>query len=173
MSTDITLSSTTEVPIVIQDYTQINNWEKLTACLDSKLSELLDSSNSQSNLSTFSNSSVSGEMLNDKLVDKQASSEFEYRGVSMELVYALLLSIAEESCGESLKEYVKFYNKGHYELLVSDAFPLVYEEDSVSHTIALYFGITEFLYVELKSERAELEIDYVLSALQIVADNRQ
>eukprot|EP00826_Nyctotherus_ovalis_P048778 TRINITY_DN5780_c0_g2_i10.p1 TRINITY_DN5780_c0_g2~~TRINITY_DN5780_c0_g2_i10.p1 ORF type:complete len:181 (-),score=41.69 TRINITY_DN5780_c0_g2_i10:1196-1738(-) len=172
-SSDVTLSNTDEVPIVIQDYTRINNWEKLTACLDTKLGELLDCCNSQSNLSTFSNSSESGDALSEKVEDKQVSSKFEYRGVNMELVYALQLSIAEESCSESWKEYVKFYNKEHYELLVSNAFPLVYEEDSVSHMIALYFGITEFLYVELKSEEAGLDINYVLSALQIMADSKQ
>lgn len=148
----IELATDKEMPIVIQDYININVWEKLTSSIDKILAQW-----------KLTNSSAKSPPSN------KLTQTLLYEKKQLQLIYVSNPKITTIKPDEPYAGIAKYYSEPHCELLLPEQFP---SHDAESTEISLWFGIGRYLCIELKesSSLSYIEPKYarkILSALQI------
>ena len=143
----IELVTDKETPIVIQDYININTWEKLTFSIDKILVK-------------WNIGNTSAEKLTETLF---------YEQKSLYLFYVALAKPDTSKLEESYGRATKYYSELHSELLVPEHFPPC---DKEKPEISLWFGVNKYLCIELRQQSSLSYIEpelakEILSALQI------
>eukprot|EP00826_Nyctotherus_ovalis_P018893 TRINITY_DN15743_c0_g1_i12.p1 TRINITY_DN15743_c0_g1~~TRINITY_DN15743_c0_g1_i12.p1 ORF type:complete len:376 (+),score=45.72 TRINITY_DN15743_c0_g1_i12:107-1234(+) len=89
------------------------------------------------------------------------------------LFYVSLPNIEKSTQRESYEKYTKYYSKGHNKLLTADYFPVLdVEQLPVSQLIGVYFGVTEFIYLEVNAKYGSVgDAKAALSALQVAVED--
>jgi len=160
-----------EIPIVINDYTKLNDWEKLISIFETIISNW----NLLNKKPDPNNENIPEYIKNPIILTESIEiTRKSYSPENFKISYISLPYKNEPNFKHYQFPYVKYYNEGHNNLFILQNFSSLPNEDFL---IPLLFGVQKFIKIETMNQSSYfnnieiLRAKEILSALQIAVQH--